>query len=208
MWFLETSWLVWWYCTIRLWARTSPISNRKAALEWQATEDKENKPEEVGWWQCRVARREPVVGWCRFAQIWSTVLSDLVSDSDVSCLIISFCPGTCLHFDMPIFFLTNKPGIMAGCTLGFFGPVLAPNCSEWLLHAGWVFQTVLRFLWVPILCHHWQGGGSRCACWGKKTCLHVYHSWDCLSITKKFSRFHSANGTAWHASQRISKEFS
>ena len=96
---------------------------------------------------------------------------------------------------------------MAGCTLRYFGPVLAPNCSEWLLHAGWVFQNVLRFLRLPILCHHWQGGGSRCACGGKKTCLHVYHSWDCLSITKKFSRFHSANGTTWHASQRISKEF-
>ena len=92
---------------------------------------------------------------------------------------------------------------MTGCTLRYFGPVLAPNYSELLLHAGWVFQNVLRFLRLPILCHHWQGGGSRCACGGKKRCLHVYHAWG----AKKFSRFHSANGTAWHASQRIFKEF-
>ena len=96
---------------------------------------------------------------------------------------------------------------MAGCTLRYFGPVLAPNWSEWLLHVGWVFQNVLKFQWLPILCHHWQGGGSRCACGGKKRCLHVCHAWGCLSITKKFSRFHSANGTALHASQRISKAF-
>ena len=94
---------------------------------------------------------------------------------------------------------------MAGCTLRYLGPVLAPNWSEWLLHAGWVFQNVLKFQLLPILCHHWQGGSSRCACGGKGRCLHVCHAWGCLSITKKFSRFHSANGTAWHASQRISR---
>ena len=40
-----------------------------------------------------------------------------------------------------------------------------------------MFQNVFRFRWLPILCHHWQGGGSRCACGGKGRCLHVCRAW-------------------------------